>query len=300
MLLSIINFDHYFEFVPDVKWEPHGRDLSPFFSIPSHNMTNMTYTISNRTSKISAKNAVTPDVASAISNPSAQTPPKATAAVIVPTYEGEQQQKGQQRQQQEDVQTVPPTKSQQDRLKSIARGGVAIPFPYRLHVMLDHMDALCSRGNTLGKAIVGWQPHGRAFKVHDARRFMEDVMPLFFNQTKYASFQRQLNLYGFLRITTPGPDKGAVYHFSFIRHQKHLVVDGMPRQKIKGTGCRKALPMEDQPNFYANEHLRAIAAVDKAFEQQSIPSETVYEPTKPVSQTKVVKPFVLHHYQYRR
>ena len=33
-------------------------------------------------------------------------------------------------------------------------------------------------------------------------------MPLYFNQTKYSSFQRQLHIYNFQRITA-GKDKGA-------------------------------------------------------------------------------------------
>ena len=79
--------------------------------------------------------------------------------------------------------------------------------------MLDAMD------ETGDKSIVCWQPHGRAFMVHKPKDFVQDVMPHFFNQTKYASFQRQLNLYGFSRLTH-GPDKGAYYHNCFVRGKR--------------------------------------------------------------------------------
>eukprot|EP00804_Cyclotella_cryptica_P004562 CCRYP_006901-RB/>CCRYP_006901-RB protein AED:0.43 eAED:0.43 QI:0/-1/0/1/-1/0/1/0/74 len=46
------------------------------------------------------------------------------------------------------------------------------------------------------EAIVSWLKHGRAFKIHDPKAFAEVIMPRFFNQSKYTSFQRQLNLYG--------------------------------------------------------------------------------------------------------
>merc|ERR1711935_215752 len=91
-------------------------------------------------------------------------------------------------------------------------------------------------------------PHGRAFMVHKPKDFVQEVMSHFFNQTKYASFQRQLNLYGFSRLTH-GPDKGAYYHNCFVRSKRHLC-KGMIRQKIKGTKVRKSLSPEDEPNFY--------------------------------------------------
>jgi len=101
-----------------------------------------------------------------------------------------------------------------DRGRSIAKGGVTTPFPWKLHIMLDAMD---KAGD---KSIVCWQPHGRAFMVHKPKEFVQDVMSHFFNQTKYASFQRQLNLYGFSRLTH-GPDKGAYYHNCFVRSKRH-------------------------------------------------------------------------------
>lgn len=132
--------------------------------------------------------------------------------------------------------------SNNDRGRSIAKGGVTTPFPWKLHIMLDAMD---KNGD---KSIVCWQPHGRAFMVHKPKEFVQEVMSHFFNQTKYASFQRQLNLYGFSRLTH-GPDKGAYYHNCFVRCKRHLC-KGMIRQKIKGTKVRKSLSPEDEPNFY--------------------------------------------------
>ena len=53
----------------------------------------------------------------------------------------------------------------------------------------------------------------------------------FFNQTKYASFQRQLNLYGFYRFAQ-GKDKGAYFNLCFVRGHRSLVRN-MIRRKIK-------------------------------------------------------------------
>jgi hypothetical protein len=132
---------------------------------------------------------------------------------------------------------------QEESDKSIAKGGVSTPFPWKLHEMLDSM------AKKQDDSIVCWQPHGRAFMVHDPKGFVTRIMPDYFNQTKYASFQRQLNLYGFSRLSH-GRDKGAYYHQCFVRAQRGLCRN-MIRQKIKGTKVRRSLSADEEPNFYS-------------------------------------------------
>lgn len=58
---------------------------------------------------------------------------------------------------------------------------------------------------------VSWVQNGTRFMVHDRDRFMTQVVPHYFSrQTQFKSFQRQLNLYGFIR-TKKGPFKGTCY-----------------------------------------------------------------------------------------
>jgi HSF-type DNA-binding len=90
------------------------------------------------------------------------------------------------------------------------RGGVIEPFPEKLHRLLCDVE-------TNGKhVIVSFFPHGRAFAVHNPARFVTEILPHYFSQSRLSSFQRQLNLYGFVRITS-GPDKGGYYHELFLK-----------------------------------------------------------------------------------
>ena len=67
-------------------------------------------------------------------------------------------------------------------------------FPVKLYAMLELADNI-----PVFSRAVTWLPHGRAFRVLDEDTFMEEVVPVFFNQTKIRSFNRQLHLWGFRR-----------------------------------------------------------------------------------------------------
>lgn len=58
-------------------------------------------------------------------------------------------------------------------------------FPWTLHAMLE----LAEKENFDG--VVSWLPDGKSFKVYDPSAFVKDIMPNFFQQSKYKSFQRQ-------------------------------------------------------------------------------------------------------------
>ena len=73
-------------------------------------------------------------------------------------------------------------------------------------------------------------------------------MPLYFNQTKLTSFQRQLNLYGFRRITT-GKDRGGYYHELFLRH-KLFLCQRISRVRVKGNRVKGKPSPGTKPDFY--------------------------------------------------
>ena len=127
-------------------------------------------------------------------------------------------------------------------LQPKSRGGVSIPFPLKLHDMLDK-----AMEEGYGD-IVSWQPHGRCFVVYKAKEFQDIVLPKYFKLNKISSFQRQLNLYGFQRLTF-GRDRGGYYHERFLRHKKFLA-RGIKRVQVKGTGVRARSNPDQEPNFW--------------------------------------------------
>jgi HSF-type DNA-binding len=70
----------------------------------------------------------------------------------------------------------------------------------------------------------------------------------YFRQSKLTSFQRQVNLYGFRRLTA-GKDRGAYYHELFLRGRPDLYMR-LVRIRVKGTGIKAASSPDTEPDFY--------------------------------------------------
>lgn len=68
---------------------------------------------------------------------------------------------------------------------------------------------------------VAWLPHGQGFMIYKKKAFEINVMSRFFKQSKFTSFTRKLNRWGFTRVTR-GPETGAYYHKFFKRGQPRL------------------------------------------------------------------------------
>lgn len=121
--------------------------------------------------------------------------------------------------------------------------GTTIPFPDLLYTILKDPENRLS---------ITWQPHGRAFLVQDPQRFATDVMPHYFrNHARYTSFQRQLSLYGFLRLSRRNnPDFGAYYHEYFLRGHPSLCRH-ITRTRVKGHAIRPSSQADSEPDFYS-------------------------------------------------
>ncbi len=161
-----------------------------------------------------------------------------------------------------------------------AYGGTTIAFPVVLHRLLTDST---EEGF---EDIIAWQPHGRAFLVHDHDRFVDEVMPKYFRQTRFSSFQRQLSLYGFLRLTK-GADGGAYYNEWFLRGLPHLCAH-MHRTRVKGYGVRQSSSPETEPDFYGMD---AVSVPQQEMNAGTTPRSSIGSATFLPTQTLSIEDF---------
>lgn len=92
--------------------------------------------------------------------------------------------------------------TEQQHAPSTTSSGKDPSFPVKLHRILSAADH---------EEFITWLPHGRSWRVLKPKAFEAKIIPLYFRHAKYASFMRQVNGWGFKRITQ-GPDHNSYYH----------------------------------------------------------------------------------------
>ena len=102
----------------------------------------------------------------------------------------------------------------------------------------------------------------------------------YFRQSKLTSFQRQLNLYGFQRLTR-GADAGGYYHELFLRNRVFLA-KLMDRTKVKGTRFKAASSPESEPDFSTMEPVVPQVSSDEEYSHGSATADT-FVPSELVS-----------------
>jgi hypothetical protein len=140
-------------------------------------------------------------------------------------------------------------------------------FPSTLHLMLQNVE---EEGLAF---IISWKAHGRAFKIHKAPELKEKILCKYFNHTKISSFHRQLNLYGFSRITQ-GCDKGAYYHELFLRGKANLASQ-ISRQKVKGAARKGMANPESEPDFYSMPFITIDVHSSTLMDHESEPQSNI-------------------------
>ncbi|GKY96794.1 hypothetical protein MPSEU_000638600 [Mayamaea pseudoterrestris] len=136
-------------------------------------------------------------------------------------------------------------------------------FPMKLHTILS---------NSEFSDIISWLPHGRAWRILQHKAFEERVIPLFFRHGRYSSFARQVNGWGFKRISA-GPDYNSYYHELFLRGLPHLSqrMKRVSTKEGKSTGSEAVDHDGEQvvPDFYAISRENPIPDLPSESEHQS-------------------------------
>lgn len=140
-----------------------------------------------------------------------------------------------------------------DPLTPLTPPGRVPNFPAKMHAIL-------SRGD-LGD-VVAWMPHGRSWRVLKPREFELRVIPTYFEHSKFSSFIRQANGWGFRRVTQ-GRDRNSYYHEMFLRGLPHLC----KKMKRPGVAAKRSADAEHEPEF---QNISNIHVVPEKAEDDSI------------------------------
>jgi hypothetical protein len=84
--------------------------------------------------------------------------------------------------------------------------------------------------------IIAWLPHDRGFVIFRKKAFELKILPKHFHkQSKYSSFTRKLNRWGFVRVTR-GPETGSYYNEHFRRNGHRLCMQMSCQSNSKFSG----------------------------------------------------------------
>jgi hypothetical protein len=111
---------------------------------------------------------------------------------------------------------------------------------------------------------IAWLPHGRAWRVLKPKALEDDIIPKYFRSDRLASFMRQVNGWGFKRITE-GPDLNAYYHEMFLRGLPHVC--NKMRRPVRGeSGLSRDLGQH--PDFYKISIFAPLPPINKQDDQE--------------------------------
>mmetsp|Transcript_15118 Transcript_15118/g.17609 ORF Transcript_15118/g.17609 Transcript_15118/m.17609 type:complete len:296 (-) Transcript_15118:265-1152(-) len=97
--------------------------------------------------------------------------------------------------------------------------GVPQQFPRRLYTMLESES---KNQECCNEMLIQWSDSGQAFRIVDIEFFSTLILPKYFRTSKFSSFQRNLNLYGFSKVRR-GPDSDMYAHPSFLKGRPDLL-----------------------------------------------------------------------------
>lgn len=81
---------------------------------------------------------------------------------------------------------------------------------------------------------MGWHNDGIGFVIRSIDKFTECILPAYFKHSNFASFIRQLNMYGFSKKRST-KNENYYHHSKFQKNHKYRRTDlGMPSDKFKG------------------------------------------------------------------
>ncbi|KAK1740293.1 heat shock factor family protein [Skeletonema marinoi] len=122
-----------------------------------------------------------------------------------------------------------------DPLTPITASGHVPTFPAKMHAILTNPNL---------NDIVAWAPHGRSWTILKPRAFEVRILPKYFEHSKFSSFVRQANGWGFRRLSS-GNDRPGFVAISeeFPVPDRPLMREILVLQRIMEKGAKARMPV---------------------------------------------------------
>ena len=133
--------------------------------------------------------------------------------------------------------------------------------------------------NPANAGVICWNEEGTTFQINDSKRFMEELYSSRFMATRYTSFKRQLNIYGFRCrdhvFVHPFFQRGRVdYH----QIMKRKGVRFEKKVKVKATEAKAVEVKATEAKAVEVKAVEVKATEAKAVEAKAVEAKAAYDP----------------------
>lgn len=103
-----------------------------------------------------------------------------------------------------------------------------------IHTLPAFLTKMLQMVNGNEASIVRWHSSGHSVLIKDVDKFTDEILPKYFKMKKFSSFVRQLNLYGFRKVTSEiDPNQCEFFHQYFKQGKIELLRHIIRRTKVK-------------------------------------------------------------------
>ncbi|KAM8965664.1 heat shock factor protein 3-like isoform 2-T2 [Sarcophilus harrisii] len=122
--------------------------------------------------------------------------------------------------------------------------------------------------------VIGWNPSGQSFSILDEQKFSKELLPKYFKHNNISSFIRQLNMYGFRKVTAVDngmavPEKNTAIEFQhmYFKQGEVNLLENIKRKVSSGRG--------EEPRGGSDDLQKTLADVHELKEQQHGTDDTM-------------------------
>ena len=125
-------------------------------------------------------------------------------------------------------------------------------FPIKLHALL------CQAAELQIDNVISWDKTGTKFIIYNEKEFVSSILPKIFKQSKFTSFRRQLNAYGFQRESKNLDIFKIFSHIHFRRYEPRTC------RRIYRESARPPILSNEMNSHYGNQFFENPQKIQQA------------------------------------